>query len=253
MTTYRNELSTESLPRPQSDEGRADHTSHVLAVSLAESLRHAEIIDKALADPAVRDALSEFKRHNDRATYWHSRRVTELVVAAGVRLHMSDRDILTGAKGALTHDIGKSKTHIHQAIKTPATFAEQPELLPAIKQHPAEGVALAYWHGLDVNVRKIIGLHHSLQTIRPAYGTPDTLQAVPEADGFKPDVAQLVGLVAVADVWDALTLDAQGAREYLRGKPCGPGEAQRTIASLRTSDEVKQALLGVVRVNTDLD
>lgn len=127
----------------------------------------------------------------DGYTAGHSARVAELSVRIGQRLALRSTQLRTLAEGAYLHDVGK--------IGVPDGVLNKPGRLDEdewawIREHPVVGVEIA---------GRAPSLHGALDMIRHHHerfdgtGYPDRL-----ADHGIPLLARIV---AVADVWDALT------------------------------------------------
>jgi putative two-component system response regulator len=134
-------------------------------------------------------------------TQGHSERVTRyaLALAGALGLPPAQKEVLR--RGGLLHDIGKIS--VPDAILNKAdklTLAEY----EAIKQHPAQGVAI---------VERLESLHDVIPLIRWHHERPDG-RGYP--DGLRGDaIPLLVRVLSVADVYDALA----SARPYRAAMP----------------------------------
>jgi HD-GYP domain-containing protein (c-di-GMP phosphodiesterase class II) len=143
--------------------------------------------------PEAMDSLIAATVAKDPYLRGHSRRVCELAVAIGEELGLSPSHLRAAGYGALLHDIGK--------IGIPSAVLQKPGRLTddefaVLKEHPMRG-----WH--------IVSQTPSLRDAAPAIrwhherldgtGYPDHLAAE--------QIPLEARIVAVADVWDALTSD----------------------------------------------
>lgn len=129
----------------------------------------------------------------DAYTHGHSVRVAEWSVRIGVRLGLRPRQLRTCAEGAYLHDVGK--------IGVPDSILNKPGSLTDeerawIEQHPVVGVDIAGRAPSLLPALDMIRHHHERYD---GGGYPEGLagEAIP----------LLARIVAVADVWDALTSD----------------------------------------------
>jgi HD-GYP domain-containing protein (c-di-GMP phosphodiesterase class II) len=129
----------------------------------------------------------------DTYTHGHSVRVAEWSVRIGVRLRLRPRQLRTCADGAYLHDVGK--------IGVPDSILNKPGRLTEeergwIEQHPVVGVDIAGRATSLLPALDMIRHHHERYD---GGGYPDGLAG--------DDIPLLARIVAVADVWDALTSD----------------------------------------------
>ena len=132
----------------------------------------------------------------------HMRRVCEMAVAIADHLRVPDTAIRAASYAALLHDIGKlglPQTVLHKPGRlTDAEFA-------ILREHPARGFSLvANVESLRVAAPAIRWHHERLD----GSGYPDGLSGS--------DVPLEARIIAVADVWDALTSD----RVYRKAMSC---------------------------------
>jgi HD-GYP domain-containing protein (c-di-GMP phosphodiesterase class II) len=143
--------------------------------------------------PEAMDALIAATVAKDPYLRGHSRRVCELTVAIGEELGLSPSRLRAASYGALLHDIGK--------IGIPAAVLQKPGRLSddefaVLKEHPMRG-----WH--------IVSQTPSLREAAPAIRWHhERLDGTGYPDHLAADQIPLEArIVAVADVWDALTSD----------------------------------------------
>ena len=154
--------------------------------------------------PEVLHALVAAVEAKHVATRGHSSRVSALSVQLGERLGLSPARLRVAAQGALLHDIGK--------IGVPDDILSKPGPLTAqerarIEEHPVIGWEI---------VRQAPSLAAALDMVRHHH---ERVDGTGYPDGLAGDgIPLLARLVAVADVYDALT----SARDYRAGLEPGP-------------------------------
>ena len=210
-----------------------------------------EIVDSLLLNETLAkveysfpDALEGFISTVERRDPYlkgHMRRVCELAVAIADHLRVPDTAIRAASYAALLHDIGK--------LGLPQAVLNKPDRLTdeefaILKAHPSRGFTLiANVDSLKIAASAIRWHHERLD----GSGYPDGLAGS--------EVPLEARIIAVADVWDALTSD----RAY-RKAMC-PTEAREILIAERGSKldpECVDALLAVIdqdrpRRSDDLD
>ncbi len=173
-----------------------------LADRVALALGNVHLLERLEALSA--GTLRAFARTIDANSHWtagHSERVTHLAIAIGRRLDLDDVALGQLYRGGLLHDIGKVAVP-PEVLDKPGRLT--PEERAIVERHPAVGFdILSPIPGFE-DVLPIVRSHHE----RPdGTGYPDRLagDAVP----------WLARILAVADVYDALTSD----RPYRAGMP----------------------------------
>ena len=146
--------------------------------------------------PEALQALVAATEARDAYTSGHSRRVTELAVKVGQRMGLRSDALRRLAWGTELHDIGK--------IGVPDGILNKPGALTAeeravVEQHPVVGWDIARRARSLETVLEVIRWHHERVDGR---GYPDGLAGN--------DIPLSARIVAVVDVWDALT----SARSY---------------------------------------
>lgn len=143
--------------------------------------------------PEAMDALIAATVAKDPYLRGHNRRVCELTVTIGEELGLSPSRLRAASYGALLHDIGK--------IGIPTAVLQKPgrlsdEEFAVLKEHPMRG-----WH--------IVSQTPSLREAAPAIRWHhERLDGSGYPDGLAgEDIPIEARIVAVADVWDALTSD----------------------------------------------
>lgn len=158
------------------------------SLTLSDPMQHI-----ARGHPEALHALVGAVEAKDPYTHGHSARVADLSTRIGLRLGL-DPDSLRGLnQGALLHDVGKISVP-DQVLNKPDRLT--PEEWTSIQSHPVVGWELA---------NKARSLKHAMTAIRHHHerwdgsGYPDRLT--------REDIPLAGRIVAVADVWDALTSD----------------------------------------------
>jgi HD-GYP domain-containing protein (c-di-GMP phosphodiesterase class II) len=143
--------------------------------------------------PEALDALIGAVEAKDRYTHGHSSRVAELSTRIGLRIGLEPEALRALHQGASLHDVGKISVPDHVLNKPGELTAEE---WAWIEQHPTVGGELASRaRSLRASIAPI-RFHHERWD---GSGYPDGLagEGIPLA----------ARIVAVADVWDALTSD----------------------------------------------
>jgi putative nucleotidyltransferase with HDIG domain len=147
----------------------------------------------SLTQPEALRALVAAVEAKDGYTHGHSARVAATSVRLGQRMGLRPQVLRRLAQGALLHDIGK--------IGIPDEILNKPGALTReerarIEEHPVIG-----W---DI-VRRAPTLREALHAVRHHH---ERFDGDGYPDGLRGDEIPLVArIVAVADVWDALTSD----------------------------------------------
>jgi putative nucleotidyltransferase with HDIG domain len=147
----------------------------------------------SLGQPDALRALVGAVEAKDGYTHGHSARVASTSVRLGQRMGLRPQVLRRLAQGALLHDIGKIGVP-DDILNKPGALT--PEERARIEEHPVIG-----W---DI-VRRAPTLREALHAVRHHHERFDG-EGYP--DGLHGDEIPLVArIVAVADVWDALTSD----------------------------------------------
>jgi HD-GYP domain-containing protein (c-di-GMP phosphodiesterase class II) len=121
------------------------------------------------------------------------RRVCELAVAIADKMQVPDSAIRAASYAALLHDIGKLGLP-HSVLNKPGRLTD--DEFAVLKEHPTRGFAL---------VANIESLRSAAPAIRWHH---ERLDGTGYPDGLSGDAVPLEArIIAVADVWDALTSD----------------------------------------------
>ena len=140
--------------------------------------------------------LSAFARTIETNSVWsagHAERVTALSMALGRRMGVSDAEEDALHRGGLLHDIGK--------VGVPSSVLDKPGRLDAteaalMRRHPELGERILQPIPAFADVLPIVRSHH------------ERLDGSGYPDGLRGDaIHMLARIVAVADVYDALTFD----------------------------------------------
>jgi hypothetical protein len=177
------------------------------AWAVAVGFRRSRSLEGAVGGITVRDPLEQVtQRHPDALhaligaveakdpyTHGHSERVAEVSARIGLRLALAPESMRGLHQGAFLHDVGKISVPDHVLNKAGELTSEEWAM---IERHPEVGWDL---------VSRAESLRGALSAIRHHHerwdgsGYPDRLAGT--------DIPQLGRIVAVADVWDALTTD----------------------------------------------
>jgi HD-GYP domain-containing protein (c-di-GMP phosphodiesterase class II) len=132
----------------------------------------------------------------DPYTHGHSERVSDYSVAIAEELHMSPAEIYRVRVGSMLHDVGKIGVD-PQVLKKPGYLTERE--MQEIRRHPGYGVDLFRGAGLSELLRdELLALEQHHERLDGS-GYPYQLQG--------DQVSLIARVVAVADVFDALTSD----------------------------------------------
>lgn len=167
--------------------------------------------------------LTGYKTMFDTYHYAHSMDVCIYSLIAAKAMGLSYEDIITLGIGALLHDIGKCKVPEHILNKKGRLTKEEFEM---VKKHPTFGLQiLGNISQMNSRVARIIMEHHERCD---GSGYPRHLKGE--------EIDQLSKIVAVADIYDALTSDRiykkkilpHEAAEYLLAISCSELDASIT-------------------------
>lgn len=165
------------------------------------------LMDVATVDPAAAFLLSTLKSH-DRYTFHHSVNVSLLSTAMAREGRVEEAVVDDISLGALLHDIGKAKVD-EEILSSPTGLS--PEQLALVRSHPEEGArAILRAGGPAHHLASVIAFEHHMGVGGTGY---------PQIPGG-PAPHPASRLVAVADVYDALTT----RRPYRRAET--PARAQ---------------------------
>ncbi|HEY1067596.1 MAG TPA: HD domain-containing phosphohydrolase, partial [Pirellulales bacterium] len=181
-------------------------------------LRQKELIDDLDNAQSVVFALARAVEAKNPYTHGHSERVGMYAEAMGRHIGLSAADLDLLRRGAAVHDIGK--------ISTPDAVLDKPgrltpEEFEIIKRHPAEGARIIEpLHSLRECVPLVRWHHERLD----GSGYPDGLT--------RDEIPQLVRILAVADVYDALASE----------RPYRPAMSHQRCLQVLAEDVAKGAL-----------
>lgn len=178
--------------------------------------------------PEALSALVKAVEVKDVYTHGHSLRTAELAVELGLQMSLSPDRLRVIARGAYLHDLGKIAIPDHILNKPGALTPDERKV---IETHPQLGYELASSAPSLREVLPVI-LHHHERLDGKGY--PGGLAGT--------DVPLEARVVAVADVWDALTTD----RAYRRG--WDPAHALAHIEAGRGTHFDPRAVDALVRV-----
>jgi len=152
-----------------------------------------EILEEVLRDPQVLIHLNELRALNDY-TFNHSVGVCLLSLLIGAGMGYNKDSMRELGLGAILHDVGKMLVPDH-ILHKPALLS--PQDLEEIKKHPLNGYELLTRKtNLAASILKVPLQHHERVDGK---GYPHGLKGH--------EISQYARVVAVADVYDALTTD----------------------------------------------
>jgi HD domain len=169
--------------------------------------RRSRSLAGAIAGISVRDPLQQVARGHSEAfdaligaveakdpyTHGHSARVAELSTRVGIRIGLSPEALRALHQGANLHDVGKISVP-DQILNKPGSL--DPDEWVWIEGHPVVGSELA---SRARSLRESVGAIRHHHERWDGTGYPDRLAGA--------DIPLAGRIVAVADVWDALTSD----------------------------------------------
>ncbi len=159
--------------------------------SLQHAFRHDPLDHIARGYPEALRTLVAAVEARDSYTSGHSHRVTETAAAIGQRLGLPSNELRRLVWGAELHDIGKIGIPDH-IIHKPGPLTAEERLL--VQEHPVIGWEIA---------RQARSLNEVLEVVRHHH---ERIDGTGYPDGLASDEIPLnARIVAVADVWDALT------------------------------------------------
>lgn len=127
----------------------------------------------------------------DSYTSGHNFRVTMYALKLASQLHLQPEQLRALAQGTIVHDVGK--INVPDAIlNKPGSLTSEERFI--IEQHPVKGYEMCKTLGIMIDELNIIRSHHERWD---GTGYPDQLKGV--------NIPLLARIVAVADVYDALT------------------------------------------------
>jgi hypothetical protein len=147
----------------------------------------------ARAQPEALDALIGAVEAKDGYTHGHSARVAELATRIGLRMGLEPEALRRLHQGASLHDVGKIGVPDH-VLNKPDRLTEEEWVW--IHAHPTVGFDLANRAPSLREAAVAIRQHHERWD---GTGYPDRLAGA--------EISMAARIVAVADVWDAITSD----------------------------------------------
>ncbi len=149
------------------------------------------MVDVILRDTAAIESLLKITAH-DYYTHTHSINVSIYALSLGNFLALSEQELALLGMAAILHDIGKSKVD-YEIINKNGKLTELE--FETMKAHPDTGHALAIKMGVT-DPKVLSGIRHHHEKI-DGKGYPDKIKG--------DDISQLARIIAVCDVFDALT------------------------------------------------
>lgn len=153
--------------------------------------------------PSVKALIIAIEK-KDTYTVGHTFRVTMYALKLAEELHLTPEQLRALAQGALVHDVGK--------ISIPDSVINKPGKLSTeerreIEKHPVKGYEMCRALGFMKEELSIIRSHHEKWD---GSGYPDKLQGE--------EISLLARIVAVADVYDALTSERSYRKAWTHSK-----------------------------------
>lgn len=158
------------------------------------------ILDISVTTPCLFDMLHNMRQYDD-ATYVHCMNVALICNMFARWLRMSEEEIKLATISGLLHDVGKTKIP-DEIIKKPGKLTD--DEFDVIKTHPQAGYRILKNSKLPIPVLDAVVMHHE-RCDGSGYPMGST----------GPKISTYAKLVAIADVYDAMT----SARVY-RGPLC---------------------------------
>lgn len=206
----------------------ADLSRSVGSVPLTGGINSTALVDRSADLLGARvTALVDRLAEKDPTTHGHVQRVAVLAVQMGEHLHLPVGRLRLLAAGGLLHDIGKLAVPT-EVLTKPARLTE--EEFEVVQRHPSDGAALlSELGGFHELVLQLVESHHERID---GSGYPHGRVAA--------ELPLEVRILAVADVFDALTAD----RPYRRAvsafdaltelaEQAGSGLDERCVGALR--------------------
>ncbi|MEN6411863.1 MAG: HD-GYP domain-containing protein [Veillonellales bacterium] len=152
------------------------------------------IVDEAIQNRHTMVHLTDIRTHDDY-TFGHSVNVCVLAVVTGLHLGYHTDQLRTLALGAMLHDVGKLSVPL-EILNKPGRLTE--DEMSIMKQHSGYGFSILQQQTDSI---PLLAAHIAFQHHEKFNGTgyPRCLQG--------DDIHEFARIVAIADVYDALTAD----------------------------------------------
>ena len=181
-------------------------------------LRIKRLNDSLESAESVIFTLAHAIEAKDKYTLGHTERVTSYAVGLGNALGLPAQDLDSLRQGGTLHDIGKVGVPDHILNKAGSLSAEEREI---IKQHPVTGFNIC---------TSMKSLAHTMQCIRWHHEKPN---GTGYPDGLKgTEIPRLARILAVADVYDALTSKRSYKEAMARAKAVSILREEATVGGL---------------------
>jgi putative two-component system response regulator len=154
-------------------------------------LRVKQLTDELESAESIMAMLGQIVEARDPYTEGHCERLADYATALGAQLGLATSDLDTLSRGAILHDLGKIAVPDGVLLKKGRLDAEECALM---RRHPITGDDLCRTVRSLERVRPIVRSHHERAD---GLGYPDGLSGG--------DIPLLAQIVAVVDVFDALT------------------------------------------------
>lgn len=177
------------------------------------------------------EIMYEMLANRDNHTFEHALRVAEISRRIGMKLQLADDDMEALRLGCLVHDIGKVAIPDDVLLK-PGLFDRMDRKIMQV--HTLVGASLFAKHHHDYRIRRIILHHHErLDGSGYPYGLKNE------------EIGQLERIVAVADVYEALT----ARRPYK--KPITRSGAIEILSYEASEGRLDQYIVGILAQITE--
>lgn len=185
-----------------------------------------ELILAALSEMPIRDWL-DFVFMFDDVTHRHCLMVAGLAASFASHLDFSPLDVRRLTRGALLHDIGKSRIPV-SILNKPGPHDNEERVI--MRSHAATGWEMLLGQGYDDETLAVVRSHHEMLD---GSGYPDglTAEAIPD----------IVRLITICDIFSALI----ERRSYKRGM--GSSEAFGILEQMASSGRLDPALVRAFR------
>lgn len=160
----------------------------------------ATIVQDLISNKDTLVQISDIRTYDDY-TFSHSVNVAVLSSMLGVLCNFTKKYLTDLTLGALLHDIGKTKVPLHILNKPRALTQEEKEI---IQRHPE--------YGYRILARANLGSSVPMQIARQHHEKYDGSGYPQQLSGAK--IHKFARIVAIADVYDALTADRPYKRPY---------------------------------------
>lgn len=199
--------------------------------------RSKELLKQILLEERVQRYLTRLKQHH-LETHEHSLRTGLLSLDLGKDFEFDEHSLKLLGYSGLLHDIGKLRVPSEVLSKTTPITEAHAQIL---YEHPSFGFQILADFG-DETVRQIVVAHHEYKKnpyLRQVSDRRGVNRSGKDRRGFHESICELTQIVAVADIFDALT----SHRSY--NPPLSKEETEKILRDVFTGEQkyVEQVLL----------